>query len=92
MPIGLYDLDKGFLNNSLNINKGDCFYIFSDGYIDQFGGKFEKKFLSKPFKELLLKIHHQTMNKQKEMLVTTFQNWKGENQQVDDVLIIGFRI
>lgn len=92
MPIGLYDLNTGFKNHQVSLNKGDCFYIFSDGFIDQFGGEFEKKFLSKPFKLLLQKIYLQPMNKQKELLHSTFKNWKGKLQQVDDVLIMGFRI
>ncbi|MCB8998470.1 MAG: SpoIIE family protein phosphatase [Bacteroidales bacterium] len=92
MPIGLYERNAHFTNNVFSIQKGDCFYIFSDGFIDQFGGEFQKKFLSRPFKNLLLKIHKQPMNKQKEMLLTSFENWKGKLQQVDDVLIIGFRI
>ncbi len=92
MPIGWYDLDTGFTNNVINIKKGDCFYIFSDGFIDQFGGKFEKKFLSKQFKDLILHNNSQTMNNQKEVLVKAFENWKGKLQQIDDVLVIGFRI
>jgi serine phosphatase RsbU (regulator of sigma subunit) len=92
MPIGWYELTTGFTNNVINLNKGDCFYLFSDGFIDQFGGVLEKKFLSKPFKKLLLKIHPQPLSKQKDMLFKTFEDWKGKLQQVDDVLIIGFRI
>ena len=76
----------------INLKKDDCFYLFSDGFIDQFGGEFEKKYMSKPFKELLVKIHSQPMSKQKEILGLTFNDWKGKLTQVDDVLIIGFRI
>jgi serine phosphatase RsbU (regulator of sigma subunit) len=92
MPIGWYDLDTEFTNNIVNLRKGDCFYIFSDGFSDQFGGEFGKKYLSKPFKNFLLKIHGQPMTKQKEMLFEEFENWKGKLHQVDDVLVIGFRI
>jgi serine phosphatase RsbU (regulator of sigma subunit) len=92
MPIGLYEINTGFTNNVLNIRKDDCFYIFSDGFIDQFGEETEKKFLSKPFKELLIKIHKQPMNKQKDNLTLAFEKWKGSLPQVDDVLVIGFRI
>lgn len=92
MPIGWYDLDNGFKNNLVKIQKDDSFYVFSDGYIDQFGGSMGKKLLSKPFKELLLKIHQNPMAKQKELLHTAFEEWKGNLQQVDDVLVIGFRI
>ena len=92
MPIGLYELDKEFTNNSINIKKDDCFYMFSDGFIDQFGGKNEKKYLTRQFKELLVQINPQPMTRQKEMLTTAFLDWKGCLQQVDDVLVIGIRI
>jgi serine phosphatase RsbU (regulator of sigma subunit) len=92
MPVGSYDLNTGFSNNVVNLKKNDCFYIFSDGYIDQFGGEDEKKFLSRQFKSLLTKNHDQPMNKQKESLVEAFETWKGKLRQIDDVLVIGFRI
>lgn len=92
MPIGLFDRNISFTNNIVNLKKGDCYYIFSDGFADQFGGPMEKKFLSHNFKNLLLEIHAQPMNKQKDLLVSAFNSWKGKLQQVDDVLVIGFRI
>jgi hypothetical protein len=76
----------------VDFKKDDCFYICSDGYTDQFGGELGKKFLAKPFKELLLRIHSNTMDQQKELLHDTFGKWKGNLSQIDDVLVIGFRI
>lgn len=73
----------------IDIKKGDIIYLFSDGYIDQFGGAEDTKFMSKNFKELILKNHKLSMEKQKKELVAGFHAWKGERQQTDDVLIIG---
>lgn len=93
MPIGIYvNEKKSFTNHVQNLKKGDVIYIFSDGYIDQFGGEKGGKFKSKPFKKLLLDIHSKPMNKQGEILNKTLENWKGTNAQVDDILVMGFRI
>ena len=80
---------RKFTNRSIEINKGDTIYIFSDGYADQFGGETGKKFKSKPMKELFLAIGEKTMEEQKNILNATLEAWKGEIEQVDDVLIIG---
>jgi serine phosphatase RsbU (regulator of sigma subunit) len=68
------------------------FYLFSDGFQDQFGGPKNKKFLVSRFRELLFSIHDNTMSRQKELLVEAFHQWKGANPQTDDVSIIGIRI
>src|SRR6185436_4371252 len=75
---------RPFQNKSLKLQKNDCVYLFTDGYADQFGGPKEKKFLYKRFKELLLKIHNEPMDKQKELLNDNFVQWKGRLDQVDD--------
>ncbi len=67
-------------------------YAFSDGFADQFGGPLGKKFKYKPFKQLLLDIHKKLLQDQKTHLVSTFQNWKGNLDQVDDILILGVKI
>ncbi len=92
MPIGRYEKNDPFTNHHIKINASDVFYIFSDGFIDQFGGEHGKKFLSRPFKNLLHSIHSLPMQKQKSRLAAEFENWKGQLNQVDDVMIIGFRI
>jgi hypothetical protein len=66
--------------------------MFSDGFKDQFGGVYGKKYLSRPFQELLFRIHEHPMEIQKNYLLSDFQNWKGTLKQIDDVLVIGFRI
>jgi hypothetical protein len=65
---------------------------FTDGYIDQFGGKNKRKFSTAPFRDLLFTIHDKSMDEQKKILETKFNSWKGSLEQIDDVLIFGFRI
>jgi len=91
-PIGKYEYRKPFTNHELQLSKGDAIYIFSDGYVDQFGGPRGKKFMIAPFKEMLLKLQDTPMTKQREMLDKTFEDWKGELEQTDDVCVIGVRI
>lgn len=94
MPIGNFHdrNEKPFTNHVFDIEKGDHFYIFSDGYIDQFGGPDEKKFSSKKFKNLLLEAQEKPLNEQSQLLETTMKDWKGELEQIDDILVIGFEI
>ena len=67
-------------------------YLFSDGYSDQFGGKFGKKYMSLNFKKLLLKIQSQSIKEQGQSIVSSFQKWKGQIEQVDDVCVLGFKV
>lgn len=90
MPIGIFKgTEEPFSTQSIRIEPGDRFYMFSDGYADQFGGKLGKKFMYKAFRKLLLDIHHLTMQQQHEKLGTMFDEWKGDLEQVDDVLVMG---
>jgi len=66
--------------------------LFSDGYADQFGGLKNKKLMIKNFKNNLSEISSFSMEKQKELLNNTFENWRGENEQVDDVLVMGYKV
>lgn len=92
MPIGVYDYKHPFTNNILKLEKNDSFYIFSDGYADQFGGPKGKKFMYKKLKELLISIQDKTMQEQHKILDKTIEEWKGSLFQVDDQLIIGLKI
>ena len=93
MPIGFFiDEQKSFTNHRIKIEKGDCVYIFTDGYPDQFGGKENKKFKYAPLEKLLCSIHKKSCNEQKQVLNDTIEKWKGNNEQTDDILIIGIRI
>lgn len=93
MPVGMhYGEQKPFSINTVGLRKGDIVYTFTDGYADQFGGQKGKKFKYKALKEVLISIQNKSMEEQKEILNSTFENWKGNLEQVDDVLIIGVRV
>lgn len=91
-PIGTYADEKPFSTHSIILEPKTTIYLFTDGYADQFGGQNGKKFKYKQFKDSILAIHDRPMAEQKEHLETTFESWKGELEQVDDVCVIGIRI
>lgn len=91
-PIGNYAHQKPFTAHNVKFNKGDCFYLFTDGFQDQFGGERGKKFKPANFKKLLLSICSEQMDKQLEIIDSAFKNWKGDLEQVDDVCVIGVRL
>lgn len=92
-PVGYFEgKEAPFTTKVISYNDGDCIYLFSDGYADQFGGPKGKKFKYKQLKELLHKNHRQPMAFQKETLLTVFHDWKGPLEQVDDVCLIGIRL
>ena len=93
MPVGIYPkMENSFETHSIQLKSEDTIYLYSDGYADQFGGKNGRKFLSKNFKHLLKEISTLTGVEQKKVLEDTLNNWQGELSQVDDILIIGFKI
>jgi sigma-B regulation protein RsbU (phosphoserine phosphatase) len=77
--------------NERSLNKNEMLYIFTDGFADQFGGEYGKKLMSKNFMNLLLSIREKDCDEQNEFLKNYFEKWKGDNEQVDDILVIGFR-
>jgi serine phosphatase RsbU (regulator of sigma subunit) len=87
-----YKTDYNFKLHKLKLTKGDCIYIFSDGYVDQFGGKDAKKFKKMRFKELLIKHNQEPMANQKNVILTNFDDWKGQIEQIDDVCVMGVRV
>jgi serine phosphatase RsbU (regulator of sigma subunit) len=90
MPLGYhYSKDRPFTNHEINLETGDAFYLFSDGFIDQKGGKENKKYMSKKFKKLLMNIHDQPMYDQKKSLEKELADWIGDQSQIDDILVIG---
>ncbi len=91
MPIGIYDEEIPFTNVEMPFKKNDIIYLFSDGYVDQIGGIERKTFKSKRFKELLLNIHRLPMNEQMNLLERNIEEWQGDIEQIDDILIIGIR-
>jgi len=82
---------KNFTNKTVSINNGDTYYMFTDGFSDQFGEKTNRKYYKTVFKEYLLKIHEQPLANQKEMIINEHITWKGKLEQVDDILVVGFR-
>lgn len=91
-PIGKYDYNRSFETNHKQLKKGDLLYLSSDGYPDQFGGPKGKKFKYANFKRLLLEIQNEPMEAQEKIIQKSFNDWKGEIEQVDDVCVIGVEI
>ena len=92
MPIGFFHGDeKPFQSHEYKVEKGDTFYMFSDGYADQFGGEFGKKFKYNALKNLCVSASSLPLQEQKDIFIETFDNWKNEHKQIDDVLVIGIR-
>lgn len=103
-PIGVYDNATPFKTHHFNLQEGDMVYTFSDGYADQFGGNSDealekygikkkgKKLKKSNFKKLLLSISPQAVDQQKDILSTSFIDWRGDLEQLDDVCVIGVRI
>ncbi len=83
---------KTFYDEEFPLKKGDSIYIFTDGYADQFGGPKGKKFKYKTLSDVLLSVNEEPLEKQRQVLEKTFDDWKGTLEQVDDVLIMGIRI
>lgn len=93
MPIGIHRKAKeSFQNNIIKLQKDDLIYIFSDGFVDQFGGPEGRKYLSANFKKLLLNNCSKTLNEQKIIIERSFDEWKDDRKQLDDILVIGFKI
>lgn len=91
-PIGRYTDPIPYTTHSFTLHSGDSFYIFSDGFVDQFGGDKGKKFKAANFKQLLLSIQEESMDRQQTILSEAFEKWKGDLEQLDDVCVIGVRI
>jgi tetratricopeptide (TPR) repeat protein len=91
-PIGKFDFRHPFKSVHIDVKKGDCLYIFTDGYADQFGGSKGKKLMYKPFKNLLLSLSGLPMQDQLSRLNKHFDQWRAGNDQVDDVCVMGVRI
>jgi serine phosphatase RsbU (regulator of sigma subunit)/ligand-binding sensor domain-containing protein len=93
MPIGIYINEKeSFTNHEIDLKEGDVLYLFTDGYPDQFGGPDGGKFKVKRLKKLLAEIHDKPMDQQHNILIRQLDEWRGNNRQLDDILMIGLRI
>ena len=93
MPIGKQmDVLHPFTEHTIQLLKGDIIYCFTDGYADQFGGHKGKKFKYKQLEDMLVSHNNKGLQEQKEILTTTFNQWKNQLEQVDDVTVIGIKI
>ena len=91
-PIGIHWEETEFRNQVVELKENDSVYVFSDGYVDQFGGEHRKKFKTQKFKELLISVQSEPMEKQKHLIEETFELWRGNMEQIDDVCIVGVRV
>lgn len=91
-PIGKCDFPQPYTNHKIELKKGDKFYLFTDGFADQFGGPKGKKFKYQPFRKLFIDNHSKSLDEQKNIFNNTLEQWKGDHEQVDDVCIIGIKL
>jgi len=92
MTLSYQDNTSDFSHQEIKTRPNDLIYLSTDGYADQFGGEEEKKFRRAQFREVLLKNHKNTLAVQKEMLLDTYNSWKGNGDQVDDITVVGLRL
>jgi serine phosphatase RsbU (regulator of sigma subunit) len=92
MPLSHYERMDSFSTQEIKLQKGDQLYLSSDGYADQFGGKHRKKFKYKAFQELLAVNSEKSMQEQNRILLDTILDWTGDNEQIDDMVVVGIRI
>lgn len=91
-PIGRFDKQNNFSQVEITIRPGDTFYLFSDGFKDQFGGKNGKKLKAKAFRDLLISMNQLPLKKQEDTLKLAFEKWRGNYEQVDDVCVMGIAV
>jgi len=93
-PIGVFvgEKLKKFTNHEIELKKDDAIYVFSDGFADQFGGPFSKKFKKREFKNMLIRIGHLSMNEQLKEVEKVLEDWQGSNEQVDDIVVLGVKV
>ena len=92
MPVSIHPKIRSFTRKTFPLEGIDSIYMSSDGYFDQFGGANYKKFGKSAFKEMLLKNSDKSMNEQLSVINKTFEEWKGNNEQIDDVMVIGVKV
>ena len=91
-PIGAFDDSRPFETVSMKLEEGDIVYVFSDGFADQFGGASGKKYMIGRFKSLLTKLSIQSFKNQHDELEKELNEWQGDQERIDDVLVIGFMV
>ena len=93
LPVGgMTEYKRSYVNHTIPIKKETNFYLFSDGYADQFGGDFDKKFMITNFRKLLFNNHKASMIEQRNVLDQNLKAWKRSTPQTDDILVIGMTV
>jgi CheY-like chemotaxis protein len=92
MPLSYHDKMSSFSSQEIKVRPDDLIFLFTDGFVDQFGGQNEKKFLRSRFKEVLLKHYKKPLEVQKQLMLDTYNSWKGNGEQVDDITVVGLRL
>jgi serine phosphatase RsbU (regulator of sigma subunit) len=90
--IGRSEPGQKFQTKSISISNGTMIYLFSDGYPDQKGGPYKKKFYYQPYQQLLIKNSEKPMKEQKDELIKAVNEWKGVLDQIDDIMVMGIRL
>jgi serine phosphatase RsbU (regulator of sigma subunit) len=91
-PVGVHWEESEFTNHVIETKEQDTLYIFTDGFVDQYGGKKRKKFKTRNFKKLLLSVQEEPMQDQKRLIEEAFDQWRGPFDQIDDVCVFGARL
>ncbi len=92
MPVSIGEIDKPYTNHVIDYQSNDCIYLYTDGFPSQFGGSNDKKLMQKGFRKLLHNHHQEPMQQQLQSYENFFATWKGVNDQIDDVLVMGIRL
>jgi len=92
MPVGVHPKENPFTDHKIKLQNGDCFYLFSDGIIDQFGAEINEKFKMKRLLTLIENNYSRIVEEQIQVIKNEFDNWKGTMEQLDDVLLIAIKV
>lgn len=91
-PIGLYYREVPFEKKEIQLDTDDMIYMYTDGYADQFNGVLRRKLKTKYFREILISLRNRTAEKQKQELTDFLRIWKGDSEQIDDIMVLGVRV
>ncbi len=92
MPLSFHPKMAGFSSHEIKTKPNDIIYLFTDGYNDQFGGQKGKKFRRSQLKEVLIRHHKKPLKVQKQLLLDGYLNWRSNEEQVDDITVVGLKL